>query len=372
MDVVVKAITPKLPCLYCGQTKPTTGREHVVQEGLGGSIRLEQGEVCDHCNSVVFSALDGHLVRWVHDLLCRDHPDVVMSRNPLRGHQNVHRDEEHKVWLSVRLDERMRSRTPDQMIHVGGANWHMTFDAASPGDPQARAQQFLVELRGATADDLSTIVVGGCEPPVEPAIVRSARGMFSVRGASAEVAESLRRKILEDKVFALDPVAVSEPGHQSIHGPTVHVQLTIEDEAIRRALAKLALNVVCMVFGSVTARESQFDLARRFVLDGNEDNGEVVSLVEAEASRLRYATELMCPPHHHAVRIEPAPDALKALVMLYQRPIAIVRLTSGIPTSNPFAMVLVNYKRSAFSTYPERHLAPLPGDPEWQELADAG
>jgi len=317
----------------------------------------------------VFSPLDGHLVRLVHDLLCRTHPDVALSRNPLRGHHVVQRDQEQGVWLTVRLDERMRSHSPDQLIHLGDRNWQMSFDASVDADPEARQRQFIHELRAVSADDLSVVIVSDCDPPIEPAIVRSSPNKFAVRASTLEIAECLRRKILEERVFATDPLAMSELREQTIENPMVHVRFSIHDGSIRRALAKMALNTVCLTLGSDVARDGAFDAVRRFAFEGHEDDGEVVSLVEAEATQLRYAATLMCPPNHHAVRIEAAPDGMKALLVLYQRPIAIIQLTT-VTWSDTFVMALFNYKRGATPLiYRQRYLAPLPGDKEWSELS---
>jgi hypothetical protein len=364
---------PLKPCLYCEQEAVTKGAEHVLQHGLGGGTCLDPGEVCDECNTRVFSPLDGHLVRIVHDLLCRDHPDVVHSRNFLRGHHVVHRDEQNSVWVSVRLDEHLRVRICDQFVRIGPGQWHVSMDLDTGEQPLVRHSQIVQELRAVTPEEVSIVVIDDREPAVEPAIVRSARGRFVVRGATVEVAEDLRTQLLKREVFVGEGIP-SSVQRSTISNPSVHVRIRIEDGAIGRALAKVAMNVVCHALGPVIARSPDFDTVRKFVLDGRHRDQEstITQLIGSDDERLHQSASLMCPPNHHCVRLEPGPDGLYACICLYQRPIARVRMSWATPPANMFAMVLFNYKRRGSAlVVRERHLCPLPGDQEWDELAQA-
>ncbi|HMJ13642.1 MAG TPA: HNH endonuclease [Polyangiaceae bacterium] len=357
------------PCLYCrDKARPKTA-EHIMQRGLGGRACLHD-EVCDECNSKTLSRVDGFLVRAVHDLYCRRHSDVTKSRNPLRGNHVVHRDERHSVWLSVRLDERMRLRIPDQLISRGGYDWHMSVGDDSTEDIATPVRRITDELRAVAVDNLSIVVVGDCEPPVEPALVRSGPGCFVVRAATREIAESLKQRVLERKIFSTEPRTTLEP-QSTISDPLVHVRMHIEERAICRALAKIGLNVVCRVFGSEFARSADFDVVRDFILNGERDSEGIVELV-TESERLQHVTRLMCPPNHHAVHIQPYPDGLYAVVALYQQPIATIRLTWKTPASPDAARVLFNYRRGGeLLVYREFYEMPIPGDEEWDELARA-
>lgn len=368
---MTRLVTPR-PCLYCEMSAPAKSAEHVLQRGLGGGACLDIGEVCDDCNIRVFSPMDGHLVRIIHDLLCRDHPDVVRSRNFLRGHHAVHRDELNSVWVSVRLDEQMRVRTCDQFVRIGPGQWHVSMDPGTGEQPLVRHSQIVQELRAVTPEDVSMVVIDDRDPPVEPAIVRSARGRFVVRGATVEIAETLRTWLLERKIF-LGEGTPSNVQRSTVENPDVHVRIRIEDGAIGRALAKVAMNVVCHALGAVVARSPEFGAARKFVLDGRyEQQATITQLIGNDDEQLYESAKLMCPPNHHCVRLEPGPDGLCACICLYQRPIATVRLSWTLPSANMFAMALFNYQRGGSSlVFRERRLCPMPGDEEWDELAQA-
>lgn len=259
------------PCLYCGDTSAMKTDEHVVQEALGGSVVLAD-EACGPCNTKVFSPLDGHLVRIVRDLLCHNHPDVPKKRMFIAGDHCVTRDEENSVWVTVRLDQKLRPVVFEQMVQLPDGTWHVSMDPSIAGNSVnavGRVHKMADELAGVCEENISMKVVAGTEPPVEPAIIRSAPGVFVVRAAYESQATALRSAILAGRFATNTLKQLSDPRSQSTQSPVVHIRKAVEQAAIERALAKLAINVACHALGSTVVRSQAFDAIRRFARFGD-------------------------------------------------------------------------------------------------------
>ena len=356
------------PCLYCGDPHAAKTDEHVLQKGLGGTVVLKD-EVCGTCNTTVFSSPDGHLVRFVRDLAFHDHPDVPDKRTFILGNHSVTWDREHSLWVSVRLDKTGRPIVFDQIVRAR-ENWYVSLNPAGGPNVTERLQGMLKELETVTPEHLATHVIRRTDPPVEPAVIRSARSRFVVRAATEDEAAKLRNEILGREFARTRFKQISEAKEELTHAPTVHVQSSINHGAIVRALAKLALNVFCHVVGSDEARTPEFGAIRRFAFDGTGyPDDRMVNLITPDEEHMQAAAAMMCPPNHHAVRIQPTAEGIFAWVCLYQRSLAMVQLTSVPPATNPWRLALFNYERGGVRVYDEESLAPLPGDKEWIELS---
>jgi hypothetical protein len=359
------------PCLYCESTSNPKTDEHVVQQGFGCTTVL-QNEVCGACNTGIFSPLDGELIRFVHSLVCFGHPDVPARAPFIAGLHAVVRDEENGVWVSVRLDKDMHPTVFDQLVFLGEGRWHISLDPRTPGKNEERLAGLRAELAQVPADSIKSTIIHGTDPPVEPAIIRSAPGRYLIRAATDAAAERIRQHILSGRLTAKGWSQNEGPVKSKIVEPTVHVRASFGDGDIARALVKMAVNCTCYVFGSDVARADGFAAARCFARHGDDTGGCNIVSMDVRSERMKKAASYMCPRNHHAIRFEPTQDGLIAFLILYQQPIAAVGVSPTLGHGEGWALALFNYRKKGDPVvYRRPSDAPLPGDPEWQQLENS-
>lgn len=341
-------MTFELPCLYCGDAEGARqGEEHVLQEAFGTRLTIP-GEVCDHCNTKTFSPLDGALVKYVRVYAYWDHPDVEHNRTMLQdGHGLWLQD---GVWLNVRVDRDVKPIVFDQLVFLPDGSVRVALDSRRLGPEAAATQLALITTELATP---STLLLkeyvagppGEGRPAVQPALVRSAPGRWLLRAQDQGSVNVLREKLQAGTLLSgLRQGGDSTP--RSIR-PDIELRIEINFGSVQRALCKVALNLVCKVLGSNTARDQSFDDLRRYALTGNSANAEAfVWLIHGPEWTMANANlvRMFARDGHHTLVL--TPDVV--FVFLYSRPFAVVRL---IPTSvdrivdrDDMTVALFNYR----------------------------
>lgn len=212
-------------------------------------------------------------------------------------------------------------------------------DAASRPSAHERAQEMFAELSEYSSLRLSEFLVPGEEPPVGPAIVRSARNCYVLRGANQAAVDALQELL---KGGLPRPKALGSAETTATRTPHLKMRLVVHQEEMERALAKTALNFLCHAWGPEFARQQRFDGVRQFALKGPADLSSPVRFVEKAPDQDNLS--LFCRPDHHAI-VLCASDALGvvAQVVLYQRSVATVQLST---TADEVAWIagVFNYK----------------------------
>jgi hypothetical protein len=207
-------------------------------------------------------------------------------------------------------------------------------------------------------------------PPVEPAIVRSAPGVYVFRASTEEQAQSLMAQVTSGTPFRERGIAVLGELRNSVDNPTVTVVAKVAFGAVDRALAKTAMNFVCASLGPDVARLRVFDAVKAFALSPryNEDDSPVRLVTQEEREQdagLRDFASHMCQPDHHALVFKSLPEGLFVFAFLYQRPFAKIRLAesiAGFPDlEDRWVIGLFDYKRRLYRVYLDTDTPPPGG-----------
>ncbi|MGC4090880.1 MAG: hypothetical protein QM756_24010 [Polyangiaceae bacterium] len=140
----------------------------------------------------MFSALDGFLIRYVRECLFFEHPDVGAKRSILSQGMHHWFDEQLCAWIAVRVDANLKPHLLDQLVFVDGKLAGFSGDPSSRTGAHERAQEMFTELSDYSSLGLSDLLVQGNVPPVGPAIIRSARNCYVLRGATQDAVDDLR------------------------------------------------------------------------------------------------------------------------------------------------------------------------------------
>jgi hypothetical protein len=340
----------EFPCLYCGDRERPRTAEHVLQKGLGAEMILPE-DVCDECNTKVFSPLDGDLVRYVRTIAYCDHPDVRVTRTFLQeAHPLVFQD---GAWISVRVEKNTRWVILPQIVFLGGGRLQVSLDTSAGKDAAvallANMQKELAEP--STLNPLKTTIVDNrqSEVAIQPALIRSAPRKYCVRAHTREAADEVAADVATGRLLA-NLRSLSAADDRTYERPGVLTTLSVNLGHIERAVAKVALNFVCKIAGPGTARNTAFDRLRAFallpILDGK--NEFVMWYDRAEADSASFLSKLAVEGHH-SLAVLGAGDIPCVFLALYGRPFMLVRLTSGpapgVLPHNPAVVALFDYRR---------------------------
>jgi hypothetical protein len=316
-------------CLYCRDaTRPRTA-EHVLQKGFGANLTLG-GDVCADCNTRVFSPLDGDLLWLARSLLYWDHPDVARKRLIIEG-PALMLDAEKGLWVTIRLDRNGKPIIFPQYVFQLNGTVAVFLDANQDAEWQKRTQQMQDELSNPSTLSVSRQIVeqnlGDDVPSLQPAVVRTARNTYVIRAAVAKTADAIEAAIREGR--SLTSGALTGPRYGEQSGGTAHKELVFRATNTERAVAKAALNFVCSVVGPLVARGEPFDAIRAFA-HGGAGAGFVhwVFGKNVDPKFLGMAAQFTRAGHHSFVLTQVQHVPLLAIV-LYERPLAVVRMTPG-------------------------------------------
>jgi hypothetical protein len=358
----------EFPCLYCGDRDRPRTSEHVLQKGFGAEMTLPD-DLCDVCNTNVFSSLDGDLIRYVRTIAYCDHPDVRSTQTFLQeGHPLVFQD---GVWISVRVEKNTGWVILPQIVFLGGGRLQLSLDTSAGKDAAmallANMQKELAQP--STLNPLKRAIVDNLPSEsmvVQPALIRSAPRKYCIRAHTRETADQVAADVATGRLLA-NLGALSTADDRTYERPGVLATLSVNLGHIERAVAKVALNFVCKIAGPGTARNPAFDKLRAFVLlpilDGK--NEFVVWYDRAEADKARFFSKFAVEGHHSLALLS-AGDTPCVFLALYGRPFMLVRLTSGpapgVLPQNPAVVALFDYHKKTheivFYTLPERDRGP--------------
>lgn len=343
------------PCLYCGDTEKPKTEEHVLQKALGGSLTLDK-DVCGDCNTKVFSPLDGLLIRYVQTLFYYGHDDVGRKRNFLQENLGSLRNDDTGKWTAARLDRDFKARILEQVVLNDDGEFRMTL--SDGGDATRRGKTIVAELSRPDVAITKQLIDEG-DPPMCPRLIRSSPGVYVARGTSEAVCDDLLGKVRAGIFREMN--GMTPPQRITVPPPYVEVPITFDFGAVERALAKTALNFVCATWGGNTAREPVFDEIRQLAL-GNAIEED--SPVDLNVSREPEEPPYFVQPDHHVILLASTRHGAKAQIILYQRTLATVHLTSCPIGFRNFAIGVFNYKTRRHRIFPDEGFGRY-GFPTW-------
>jgi hypothetical protein len=290
-------------------------------------------DVCERCNSKVFSPLDTHLLRFARDLVYWDHPAAGPKKTTIQG-RGLALDEQAGVWVSIRVDGTGKPAMFPQYVFMPGGAVGVFLDPSEGVDWTAMAAQMQQELSKPTALSLSRQIVpdslGEGLPALQTAVVRTARNTYVIRSANEKSADALEAAIREGR--SLTSGTLSDPRYTEQTGVVAHHQWDFNVGAMERALSKTALNFVCASVGPDVARTAAFDAIRSFAITPyDESNSGFVHWLFAQGmdDQIRSMFERFTRKGYHTLVLTKIEHVPFLAVVLYERPFAFVRLTSG-------------------------------------------
>ena len=322
---------PYPPCLYCRGTTTAPTAEHVLQDGFGATLTLDE-DVCGTCNTQRLSPLDTELLRYARIYAFANHPDVSANRTILQDGHCVYFDDESEIWISTRLDKDVRPVVFPQIVFPGENKLRVTMDAIADSDWSAKLEQIKSELSAPENLRLKRVLIPGMSPKMQPAIVRSGRNRYAIRAADDRDAAALEARVMSGAVMTeATREDAEDPKPRAVH-PRIEERIQLDFGKIERAIAKTALNFVCAAEGRGVAMRAAFDPLREFVLrEYDAARAGFVHLVhrDTEQDLLDMATRF-CREGTHTLVLSRAEGFPMVFLFLSQVPFAVVRLT-GTP-----------------------------------------
>lgn len=353
------------PCLFCGDEYRDRTDEHVLQRGFGSNWTLPK-DVCTTCNTEIFSPLDKALIEFAHEFVYASDPDVSTSRGLLQAGQSLIYDKDSGAWLSVRVDQRGYLIVLPQIVLLENGNIHIQLDSQSKTQPDLQFEQIRQELKNPAQLKLTQRLSARCDefkhrssfaPPVQPALIRSAKNTYCLQASSSEGIEELRQFLFSG---ALDGVLSTAPAPVRSQKalPMVEQNIVMNLENINRALAKSALNAVCACIGPDRARDPSLNPLRDFAFGKALPGSEFVTHLWGSrppnpAYMLSQRLSVFSKADHHTVLIAPFGDIAVATFHLYGKPFALVELAknSNLLFQSEITAALINYKTKTHQLY---------------------
>lgn len=317
----------ELPCLHCGdEIRPRTS-EHVLQKGFGTNLTLPD-DVCGDCNTRVFSPLDDRLVKFVRINLCWDHPDVRAERTILQEGLGLFLDEPSNTWVSVLIDRKDNLVIPPQVVFPGENRVRFVADGNRNADYKPLLNALREELREPSCLDIKVEIRGDLRPALQPALVRTGRRKFLLRAPSEESARELHAAIDSGQLLTDWQRQGTESGKTL--NPEIQLRASWYFGDVARAIAKTAVNFACVALGPIVARDPLFDTVRQFILhsDGSDFARFVIFLFgDTVAGDAVAFPQSLARAGHHTLLFAIDDGVPIVMVVLYQRPFAVIRLS---------------------------------------------
>lgn len=224
-------------------------QEHVLQDGLGGRIKLPQGVVCDRCNSAT-SVLDKDLKVFLKTVTEKQDARLLG-----RGLVIVKID---GLWWSLQIRGASFERAlPPQLV--------IPRDSSKPALVHGSERERLAiarELPGATLDLMAPEF--GAALKEQFILVRAAPSKFLLM-CSPDAVDEVER--FTSGTLHVEDAFDVEARLDDVGGPTIGV-LPTGVPHVHRALSKVALNFLAHSCGPSVAGSRIFCRLRRFVLNG--------------------------------------------------------------------------------------------------------
>lgn len=341
------------PCLFCGDRKLKRTSEHILQKGFGSNWTLPD-DVCTDCNSKRFSALDESLIDFADRLVYSAHPDVLSRRMLLQAGHTVSYDEKLGIWQSVYVDKDSRPVILPQFIVASSDRIHIALNPRMSSDWKFQVEQIRQELSNSENISFKELIFDQPDPsypPVQPAVIRSQKNKYLLRGATQEEITKLKEQIIKGQLLS-NMNAYSEPEYINQRN-SIASHINISLKSIDRALAKSAVNAVCACLGPDRARQPALQRIKSFVLGEipyQED--EFVEHWWKSESRIDPITQLFGKPDCHTVVLA-STGIFRASFLLYGKMFASVKLTEEVNFLQPdeSVVVLLNYKAKTHEMY---------------------
>jgi len=317
------------PCLYCGGTEHAKTLEHVLQAGLGGSLKLVD-EVCGDCNSNRFSAADKELIRFAKTYLHPSHPDVDDHFKLFRDPLHLWFDERAGVWVTVRFGPKLSLSVLPQLVLTDSDTVYQVDPQIDPSGTRL-FEKMVEELSSPTALSITRLIVRlpPKEPcPVQRAVIRSARNVYAIRACSKSDAEELEQKVRRGDFVKLASANPTERRESFTNKPTVQMRLSIGFGLIRQAVGKTAVNFVCSALDPALARSPELAALRQEALEPRVSS-RLVRLVfdESVADPMQNVVSLFAKPGHHTIAFHNLRGLPIVFLILYQQYFGSVQLT---------------------------------------------
>ncbi|MCA9580607.1 MAG: hypothetical protein KC416_02355 [Myxococcales bacterium] len=324
------------PCIYCGTPGGKRTSEHVLQKAFSTNLTLPT-EVCETCNTKVFSRMDGDLVDFVRGCVYWDHPAITQRRVMIQG-QGLTLDPSSGLWISVQLDSHAVPTVSPQLIFLPDNHVTVVVDANKDADWKHRLSELQTDLSAPDQVSLKRQILdqspGDNLPAVQPALIRSARRKYLIRSTSEAAASQIENAVKSGRLF--ETWKLVSAGSPQKSNESVQKRIEYNFRHFERAMTKTAINFVCATFGVDIVASAPFSDARRFA-HGNEGQGSdfVTWLFGASnAASLDDGLSRYSIPGHHTIVLAQPEGIPTAIVSLYERPFAIVHLSRS--PSSPF------------------------------------
>ncbi|MEH2281149.1 MAG: hypothetical protein V7K90_07355 [Nostoc sp.] len=318
------------PCLFCGDNTRNRTEEHIIQHGLKNSRWTLDTDVCCQCNTNIFSPLDTKLIDFVRTYVYPNHPHISKNRTLLQAGHYVQFEQGSGIWRSIRIDNNGKPFVFPQIVFVDENR--ISFSCNSDQNSQKLLEQIKQDLVQPDKLSLSNLVFSQEDqslPPIQPAVIKTARMTYVVRASSIEEVKLLNSQIESAELLSQFDHKQSE--HQRISQQSeVQGNLVLDTNLINRAIAKSAVNSVCAFLGSQRARNNVIDPIKSFVLGNTQDEGE--RFIQHIWNRNRNEITIsqkhnFAVPGYHTVILATSERIPIVLLLLYEHPFALIRLT---------------------------------------------
>jgi hypothetical protein len=341
-----------LPCLFCGNADRPKSNEHVIQRSFGAEVRL-RNEVCEDCNTRVFSAEDKRFVDIVKGLIC--YPQSGFPGLPLiHGRLGLSFDAALGVWTATRLMSDGFGAAVPQIVQAPSGSW-LSF-ASDLGE----AERMFAELgSGSDALEIDIEVIPGRDPKHQLSLLRTAPRTFVVRGSDDASTADLVRQIRQGQ-FA--PYAKGSAPHVRERRDPIELEGEIPLGSIARSLAKNTVNFICEVYGSQAARHPALNKLKDVIMGRHPPlTGDLVTFRLHDKEPPAPLDEAISGLARHAMMILPVlhEEHVRVATWLYRTYVGMVAVPMDvIPSDSRLALLLIDDEK--------RHqLLKMPDDLEW-------
>lgn len=318
------------PCLFCGDNTRHRTEEHIIQHGFKNSRWVLDTDVCCHCNTDIFSALDKKLIDFVHTYVYPNHPHISRNRTLLQAGHNIQFDQETRIWLSLQIDRNMKPVLFPQLVFVDKNR--IDFYCNSNQNYQKllnNMKQELVQVDKLSLEKLVCQQPDQSLPTIQSAVIRTARMKYLLRASTNEEIQLLKSQIHNGQLMRQFGQE-SEPRRKTTQKSELLANSVLEPNLINRAIAKSAVNAVCSFLGSQRARNSVLDPIKSFILSDTQDEGERfiqhIWNINRNENTISQKENFTVPGYHTLILA--SRDRIPTVILsLYERPFALIRLT---------------------------------------------
>lgn len=175
-------------------------------------------------------------------------------------------------------------------------------------------------------------LLGTDEAPMLPIIVRTARKRYVIIAGCGEDISALRERIDSGNIAAgISKLFDQPPSSGKIEQPYVSGVIRRDFAKIERAVAKIAINYVCKMFGPEVARCSELAALRSYAHDGEQRCNSVYLVYEKpEAREFEELCRGACAADEHALILLTSNGSASVLQFLEGRFFHLIEL-GGIP-----------------------------------------